>query len=105
MSRVQNIISKLRFSLKKPSSGEPITVYSIWTAELLLSVILAASFLLFDLWIYRNFVESHAYLAEGTISESRILLNRGNLDYFKNKFFAHESFLDNPSFPFVPDPF
>ena len=102
MIKFKDLISKLRhFS----QAGKAPTIYNVWLFEFALSLILLASFLAFDFWIYKNYVLTRGGGENTEKPESRILLNRGNLQYLKTKLTSHESFLESPSFPSVRDPF
>lgn len=89
---------------KKIHFKKRLTVEKIWAAGLICALILMSLFAAADYWLYNNFVTERKAVIE--ISAGKIIsFKKGALDGANKKLRERNAFLENPTFPFVENPF
>lgn len=104
MSIEKIILNIKQFFKKKPlHEKRAVTLDQIWKIEIIIAVILLSVFLVFDFWVYQNFILKRP---DAPLDRAKVIsLKKAGIEQASKKIDDYADFLKNPIFPFAENPF
>lgn len=104
MNGAKTISDIKQFFRKKPyGENRAVTLDKIWKIEIITASVLLSAFLIFDFWVYQNFILKRP---DAQLDRAKVIsFKKAGIERASKKIDNYTDFLKNPAFPFVENPF